>query len=281
MDMITEKVRVITEDRLIMEGLLYKSDKKSKNIVINVHGTAGNFYTTNFIDEMAKKYTDSSIDFMPMNNRGHDYISEIQKSDGKGSKLIGYTYEKFTDCVYDIKAYVDFAVRKGYKNIILQGHSLGAVKCAYYMASKTDNRVKGLIFASPPDMIGLGKVEGNTNKIGKDLFSINRKNFHQIISSETLKQLRKKDSPADIFSTYDIKKRSILERIRQPIFAFFGDTNEATIMESFTALKIIREKASSCKDFTYKVFKGANHIYLGHEKEVASSAANWVKEKLN
>ncbi len=278
-DMRTQKIRTVTDDRLVMDGLLYKSENKSDTIVINIHGTAGNFYANDFIKAMASGYTDQSIDFMPVNNRGHDFIAEIKRAGKLKSKTIGYAYENFEDCIHDIKAWINFAAELKYKNIILQGHSLGAVKCVYYLHKIKDKRVNGLILASPPDIVGLILKRKKPVKLTGNLLLMNSSDSLQIVSKRTMEQLRRENGPADIFSTYSPDKKSVLGEIDIPIFAFFGDVNEATTMNSEKALEILHEKAERCNDFTYKVFRGANHVYLNKEKRVAAELAKWITSR--
>ena len=39
---------------------------------------------------------------------------------------------KFTDCLLDIEGAINYAKEKGYKDIILEGHSYGCNKVIYY-----------------------------------------------------------------------------------------------------------------------------------------------------
>ncbi|MCL4362474.1 MAG: alpha/beta hydrolase [Candidatus Parvarchaeota archaeon] len=275
-----EKIRAKTSDNLFLDGLLYKSENNAKTIIINIHGTAGNFYIHNFIDKMSVEYTKNNIDFMAVNNRGHDFVSEFQQARGKNTKIIGYAYERFEDCIYDIKAWLDFASRLKYKNIILQGHSLGAIKATYYVYKTNDKRVNGLILASPPDIVGLfSKREKPVSMINDLLFTKNNNSF-QLISKRTFEELKKIDGPADIFNTYDPKKKSAIEKINIPIFAFFGSMNEATIMKPIKALEILYKKSQKT-NFNFKIINGANHIYYKKEKTVAKEVTKWIKQNFN
>ncbi|MGC8533195.1 MAG: alpha/beta fold hydrolase [Candidatus Parvarchaeum sp.] len=273
-----KKIRVKTIDNLFLDGLLYKSKNKAETVIINIHGTAGNFYIHNFIDKMAVEYTKDNIDFMAVNNRGHDFISELQQANLKRTRIIGYTYEKFEDCVYDIKAWINFASKLKYKKIILQGHSLGAIKSTYYAYKTKDKRLSGLILASPPDIVGLFYRKEKPFNITKDLMLIKNRDNFQLISKNTFNSLRKKNGPADIFNTYDPNKTSALKEIDIPILAFFGDQQEATIMEPSKTLKILYEKSQKI-NFSFKVITGANHIYYKKEKNVAKLVVSWVKKQ--
>ncbi len=275
-----KKIRTKTKDDLFLDGLIYRSKDNAKTVIINIHGTAGNFYIHNFIDEMSIEYTKNNIDFMAVNNRGHDFVSEFQKANDKNTKIIGYAYEKFDDCIYDISAWVDLASKLKYRNIILQGHSLGAIKTTYYIYKTRDKKVKGLILASPPDIVGLFSKKEKPVSLTNNLLLINNRSSFQLISKRTFDELRKKDGHADIFNTYDPNKNSVLKEINIPIFAFFGNIKEATIMNPLKALEILHKKSQKT-NFSFKVIHGANHVYYKKEKIVAKEVVKWINKNFN
>jgi pimeloyl-ACP methyl ester carboxylesterase len=128
--------RVLTSDGLELQGILATPEGgPSDTSLLHVHGLAGNFYENRFVDDVAAAVTSCGINFLTVNNRGHDYISDfiIEEGDGaSGSVQIGGIYEIFEDCVKDIAAWVDLLRSRGSKRIILQGHSHGALKVTYY-----------------------------------------------------------------------------------------------------------------------------------------------------
>src|SRR5258708_4101905 len=122
----TTFTRVVTEDKLILQGLLYEPDQKTDKIILHVHGMAGNFYENKFLDVMAKTFTDNGWALLVPNTRGHDFISDFPVAGEKEEyKRIGNFREKFEECVLDIKAWLDFASTENYRDVVLQGHSLG------------------------------------------------------------------------------------------------------------------------------------------------------------
>lgn len=94
-----------------------------------------------------------------MNTRGHDYLSSfIRKTDsGLTYVQIGGAYEIFEECIFDIKAWVNFLEGLGYSNVVLEGESLGPVRVVLYQHQTQDKRVRGLVLISPVDHIGLQK----------------------------------------------------------------------------------------------------------------------------
>ena len=147
-------VKTVTSDGLELQG--FWADKGSEVAVFHSHGTSGDFYTHKFIEVEGEKLSADGSSFLTANNRGHDVFADLRKhSKGKVEwSTIGGGFEKFEDCVFDIKAWVDFLEKQGVKKIILQGHSLSQ-KILYYQHKEKDSRVIGQIHLSPQNDAGL------------------------------------------------------------------------------------------------------------------------------
>ena len=152
----TKLIRIITKDKLLLSGALYTPVRSTDKAIFHIHGMAGNFYENKFLDNMAETYTANGYAFLSINTRGSGSFSDFPIEGTKEEyKRIGNAYEIFEESIYDIKAGIDFLQKEGYTEIILQGHSLGSVKVAYYVAETQDKRISKLILISPSDMVGL------------------------------------------------------------------------------------------------------------------------------
>ena len=151
--------RITTKDGLELHGLLFEPDKKTSNALIYIHGWIGNFYENKFIDHIVKEVVLNGFAFLTFNNRGAGIINDFIKR--KKSKVdymrIGGSLEEFTDCIFDIKAAIDFLSERGYKKIILQGYSLGCQKATFYKYKTKDKRMKGLVLLAPVDDVSFTK----------------------------------------------------------------------------------------------------------------------------
>lgn len=136
--MIIEKIYFSATDDIQLFGLLHKSensnmDVSNKSVVLSVHGMTSNSCKKRE-DLFAEEFTENGIDFFCFNNRGADIVSYFEKvKDGKLITRIesGSAHEKFEDSYYDIKGALKMLLERGYKNIYLQGHSLGSAKTVY------------------------------------------------------------------------------------------------------------------------------------------------------
>lgn len=284
----TTFIRATTDDKLILQGLLCEPKKNTNKIILHIHGMAGNFYENRFLDSMAKTFTDNGWAFLSPNTRGHDYIADFPLAGAKEKyERVGNFREKFEECIYDIKSWMDCVESKGYKDVVLQGHSLGAVKVVYYLGKTNDKRVNKLVLASPPDMVGLAEAESNH----KELLTLSKKMIKNgkgneilpkllwnwyYLSAKTYTDFCQRDNPIDVFNTYNKEKFSIISKITVPTLAFFGSKDDAVIMPVKEALGVIKNKAKNCPQFDTRIIDGAPHSYFKHEDEMAEQIINWI-----
>jgi len=326
-----EFCRVLTDDGMELNGLYVGPSQKAKArsqkakvphpdpspqppvpspfCVVHVHGWDGNFYENRFIDYAAAECGRLGIGFISGNNRGHDYIADIlrdrsQKAQAKGQKAragelldyaqIGGVYEKLEDSVADIRAWVDFAVGRGAKRVILQGHSHGAIKVTHYLTTTRDPRVCGLILLSPSDDIGrarkqlgerflwvLARARETTGK-GSGRKLLPEKDFPYPVSAATFFDCHNKDSIAGMFnmSRTDRQEFPELGSIRVPVLLAVGTVEEAFVGAPQKYVQDIRACMVNCPLFTGAVIKGAPHNYLGHESQLAATLEKWLRARV-
>ena len=84
-----ELVRINSIDGLEEVGILYSPSNGTDRIIIHVHGLNGNFYENRFLDTISKVYTDNNYALLTFNNRGKDYITEMNKGNAFGHLFFG------------------------------------------------------------------------------------------------------------------------------------------------------------------------------------------------
>ncbi len=144
-----ELVSVVTSDGVRLDGTLMRpapgvASGVGVDAVVLHHGYSANFYTPGFFATMQEKLASMGVFALRVNNRGHDLV--FNSAIGR----LGSSYELMDDSRLDWQAWFDFAVSLGCRSIVPWGHSLGAVKNAYYVATEQDERVPGAIVSSPP-----------------------------------------------------------------------------------------------------------------------------------
>lgn len=278
--------------------------------LVHVHGWDGNFYENRFIDHAAQVCGRLGIAFVSGNNRGHDYIADIlrdrsqkptvksQRSEVSEHRLdyvqIGGIYEKLTDCIADVRAWIDFAVGRGAKQIILQGHSHGAIKVTYYLTTTSDPRVCALILLSPSDDMGLARKqlgdrflwvlararEMTSKGSGRTLLF--EKDFSYPVSAATFFDCHNKRSITGMFNMSRTDRKRFLElaAISVPVLTAVGTAEEAFVGKPHKYVEDIRACMVNCPSFTGAVIEGAPHNYLGREAELARVLEKWLRPRI-
>jgi pimeloyl-ACP methyl ester carboxylesterase len=286
-----EIVRTYTEDNLNLQGLLCAPSGQTRRLVLHVHGSYGNFYENLFLDYMADAYTASGSAFLSVNTRGHDYYADFKTQRSQGgydSKRIGGILEKFGECLLDIRAWIDFTQDRDFTDVILQGHSLGAMKTAYYCARAKDARVKALFLISPPDI--LGTVRKNFDRdisrnlaLARELAAQNPDSLmpdgtsYDPIGAGNYLSLYDDPEVAGMFSFPD-KPNSILSSLELPVRAVVGEKDEYITRGAKELMKLVGQNVKSPGQFVGKVILHANHVYDNREKELSSVLADWARD---
>src|SRR3954466_14660712 len=143
-----EIVYTNTPDGLVLEGVVIRPTTAAPRPipVIWIHGLTGRFYAPTEI-LISRDLAAEGYPFVSGNNRGHDFGARIRRTDGE-SVLAGGGWERFDESPHDVDAWISCAASLGFERVVVIGHSLGALKAAYYQALRQDRRVAGLVAAS-------------------------------------------------------------------------------------------------------------------------------------
>jgi pimeloyl-ACP methyl ester carboxylesterase len=289
-----ELLRTRTSDGLELQGLLVCPEEGlAKTSVLHVHGLAGNFYENRFVDTAAAAVIATGMNFLTVNNRGHDYISDFfYDGGGVGTeyKQIGGIYEIFSESVLDIKAWIELLLAMGTENIVLQGHSHGALKVLYYSHKTHDPRVTGLILLSPSDDFGrqrdhLGDRFDEALTVAAEMLSrgegaslMPAGYFHYPVSASTYMDIFNRDSALRMFnlSKTDNDEFVEIESVTVPALVIVGSVDEEFVGPPKTYISDLRELMGGATSFDGYVIEGAPHNYLHFEREVAGCIGGWL-----
>jgi len=293
--MITTFHRLNASDGVELQGLFFTPDQgPSESTIIHVHGLSGNFYENPFVDIVAESVTTTGLNFLAMNNRGHDYISDILFRDPQtgeiGYKRLGGAYERFAESVLDISAYIEFVRSMGSKKNILQGHSHGALKVTQYLFKEKPDDIEGLILLSPSDDFGIARsrVGDRFESIFQNALSMIEKgrgdemipteDFVYPITAGAYVDTFRDDSPLKMFnlSETDTDRFPELESVKVPVLAILGDVEESFPDTPGDYLSKMNAAMIDCTDFTGHVINGAPHNYLQKEMELAGHISSWL-----
>jgi pimeloyl-ACP methyl ester carboxylesterase len=289
-----EYLRTFTEDGIELQGFLCTpTTQTGKTAVLHIHGTAGNFYENRFVDHIAETLASMGCAFLTINTRGHDIAATFLQRTATELKSveIGSAYERFSDCLKDISAWLTILEESGYSNVVLEGHSLGTMKAVFYCSEIRDDRIKGLILMSPADSIGcqekrLGDRFPVALQLAKQMIKEGRERewmpsdlFMYPVSAMTYAERFDPQTKRAMFNFAGTYRKSFeeLARIRVPILAFLGTVNEAIVGESKAFLSQLSEVTKACPECKTAIIQGAPHSYLGHERKVAQLIEHWMR----
>jgi dienelactone hydrolase len=148
---LVELVQVTTRDGLRLDGMYQSATAPAAlplDALVFVHGTGGNFYSSTLFDLLAERARSLGIAVLRVNTRGHDLMSTAVTS--RGGQRLGAAYEVVDDCRHDLAAWLAWLPQKGHSRLGLLGHSSGALKCLYALASEPELGAKCVLAISPP-----------------------------------------------------------------------------------------------------------------------------------
>ncbi|HKP53730.1 MAG TPA: alpha/beta fold hydrolase [Chloroflexia bacterium] len=276
---IAELVYVEREDGLGLEGAMMHpqgSETRKKVAILWFHGNTSRFYDLPYIHLGRELAEGHGYAFITCNTHGHDVTSVIWGPAGEATPG-GACWERFDEVPLDIAPWIALALEKGFAGVVLAGHSFGANKVVYYAAHTQDERVIGVIAASPdvkwkaePERVQEAErmvADGQ----GSDLTTLVEGNPSWYrLSAQTL--LARARIAAHVFSS--ATQEPYVASVSCPLLAFFG-TNEAWLGGE-TDLEMIRRNSSNAPRVDTRLIEGADHVYWGKAKETAALIAGWV-----
>lgn len=289
-----EKVDFLATDGIELSGILYNGKKKNKKIILSIHGMASNCMKTR--DRIiAKNANENNIDYFCFNNRGSEIVKYISKNiNGKKEKqLAGTAYEDVLESYEDIVGAILKLKELGYKDIYLQGHSLGCTKIVYTYnelleEKETDilNSIKGVILLSLIDIpmaikVYTGEKFEKYLKLAEEkenkLELMPTSSFIHPISVKTFLRYARDNKDID-FAKYgkdnELKK---LNNIKAPLFMRWGNDNEMILQKADELVSMVSNLIQNQnKDINY--IDGANHSYNEKEEILAKEIIEFVKK---
>ena len=273
-------VSVTTEDGLTHAGLHIQPAPgvRQQVAIVWMHGLTGTFYSRTAV-AIGRWLAGNGYHFVSGNNRGHDFGYVLGRPPGGQVRLGGGGWELFSESPRDVAAWVEVAANlEGVRGVLLCGHSLGALKVGYYQAQRADQRVLGIVAASPPR--GASRLKPEVLARARQLADEGRAQdllpwgSHEAGAGTQSAQtyLDREQSNLDVYGQNGNSPH--VGRIRCPLFVCFG-TEEAWVGDA-TDLERIRRNAVNAPRVETALFQGADHSYAGHEDEVAATVARWA-----
>lgn len=288
--MTTEIINFKAMDSVILDGILSKCENKTDKILIQIHGMTSNCLK-NRDKTVARKVTNLDIDTLSFNNRGSEIVKYCKKESGE-KILQGTAYENVEDSYYDIIGAIQYVISLGYKQIYLQGHSLGSTKIVYtYNKMQEENNhylqyIKSIILLSlvdipdmfnnftPKECIELANIKEQEDKL-EELMPA-ESSIHPLSVKTYLKYIKYNENIN--FAQYHNENYNYkeLNNIKIPLFMRWGNNKELIKQDASMLIKILLDKLNNEKlDINY--INDANHSYDGYEEILAEDIFKFLK----
>lgn len=276
-----EIVWIKTDDGIEHDGLVMRpSGPPTGTAVVWMHGYTGRFSEPHQI-RIGRYLAERGHVFVSGNNRGRDFGVRLVGEPGGAFRIGGGWWELASEAWLDIKAWLDFAsTTLAPRQLVLAGHSYGAVKVTWYQGERQDPRLAGLISASgpfgpPSKRPELGEPLEVARRLvaqggGLDLLPFDRGGQPDTLSAQTL--VDRGDALVDVYGLEG--GDSPVSRVRCPLLVILG-TKEPQI-GSPAELEIVKRNARSSARADTALIEGADHWYQHCEEDVAQAIFEWL-----
>lgn len=282
-----ELIRAATPDGCSLDGALNRPAAPGAlqlDVVLLIHGTGGNFYSSTFFELLAAKLAESGVAAVRANTRGHDGVSTLLT--GKGAVRMGAGYERVDDCRHDLAGWVAWAAQHVGPRVALLGHSLGAVKCLYAVAQQPSLGVQGVIAVSPPRLSYSWFCQSDRAAQFLETYRRAEACIDQGQPGALLEV--KLPLPFVITAAGYVEKYSPEERynylmflaaVRCPTLAMFGGVEIENNMAFQGAVDEVTRIAASRPQIAVDVVAGADHFYTGVREQAWQCIDAWLTNR--
>lgn len=292
-----EVLKELAEDGTELFGLAHDPDGPRDLAVVYVHGL-GSTGRSHLADGLARQLPGAGIGVIRGDLRESDLL-RIDELPVEGRvRKGGGAFHPFQAGVADAELWVEVARRRGYRRLVIFGHSLGSLRATHLLAERDVDEVIGLVLASTADLIAMHASRYDKAELDQYLRLAQRLvadgQGEEIMPPECSVGLMRQPISAaayvdrfgegswDVMDLYDRGSAIAFAALRQitvPILATFGTRNETVPFERVDpTFERLRQEAVRTPSFTSQVFEGADHFYLGYADQVAERVAAWISD---
>lgn len=295
-------VRFEASDGVVLSGLLYEPERRSKRAAIFLHGTGGaSVFESDRTNLLARSFTEAGVAWFAFNNRGAHLIKRLRRRRGTKSQGVqgGMAHELIRECVFDIDGAIAELRRRGYRDFTLVGHSTGANKVAVYDARKPRNPVKRYVLLAGGDDTGLlwqqlgsrrftATIERARERIrgrrGDELVPATVSSLP--MSWRSFYDMANPDGDYNVFPFLEVMKDVRLGRrtrfrhllgVRKPTLVLYGERDEYCYGDVPRCVSILADALGPKPNIEIAIMAEADHGFSGREEELAEVVLGWME----
>ena len=287
--------RVQCDDGVLLNAVLFEPSDASTALVFIGGLTATSTSKMDTLNALAGRGSEDGVAVLGLDTRGAGLMLSVRKLDpesdrGYSKMPSGTAIERFEDCVLDIQAAVRFLRDRGYKRVVVAGHSTGANKATFALGTSPIEGVVGAALLGPASDVGVHPREASKRAIRKNLKKASKMaeegNGDELVplveesgrySASRYLSLFSPGSPEDTFPTYDKKATfDALSNISVPLFFCFGEHEEHLLRSPEKELAILERHATSSPAIETCIIPKAGHSFAMQEKPLAQALFSWL-----
>lgn len=290
-------VRFPATDGVELAGLLYEPRRKTTRAIVFLHGTGGaSVFEAKRTNLLAAEFLEAGYAWFPFNNRGAHLIRRLKAK--RRSVQGGSAYERIRDCVPDIDGAARELRRRGYRELILVGHSTGANKIAVYDHYKPRNPYKRYVLLAGGDDTGLIYEQLGARRFANALVQararIKAKRGDELVpkslsplpvSWAAWYDMANPDGDYNTFPFIERLRGIRLSRrppfrhvraIRKPALILYGDRDEYCYGDVPRCVEILAGAIGPKPNVELAILEDADHGFGGKEEELAGVIVRWL-----
>jgi pimeloyl-ACP methyl ester carboxylesterase len=283
--MLVELVQTTTADGLRLDGALAPATTQERKLnldaVLCLHGAGSHFYGATVFPGLLDTFASLGLATLRVNTRGHDIVSTAGTD--RGPKRQGGAFEIVDDCRHDVAGWLDFLAARNLPRVAIVGHSLGAVKAIYALASAPHEAAQAVVAISPPRLsyrhfrnsprdaeffaaITTAQEHVNAGR-GDTLMDVTFPLPYLITAAGYVD----KYGPAERYNFLNY-----IERLSCPSLFAFGELELQSNAAFFGLDEAVESSPRSPGSREVTTIAGANHFYIGVSDALAKCIGNWL-----
>lgn len=288
--MLVDLVQVETRDALRLHGAL-ESPRAADDAAptaagavdawLCIHGTGSNFYSASTLAGLSAKLLAGGAAVLRANTRGHDLVCTGPSAGGRWVQ--GAAFERVNEAPLDIAAWIQLLRERGFQRIGLLGHSLGAVKAIFTLASENPPQVAALVAVSPPRLSYSYFCETPRAEHFRRWFAT----ADELVRAGRGDELLKVDFPLKYYVSaegfldrYGPEERynvlGLLDRVTVPTLVTYGSSEVQGDFAFRGMPEAVEKLATAANSLQVAVIAGADHIYTACHDALAARIGSWL-----
>lgn len=284
-----EIINVKTKRGLILKSIMYGCEN-ADTVMILMSGICSNIFNNQLLQTTGEVLSENGIAYICGQTMNAFSLLHYSNTQTGKQELKGVALDDLSLSYEDIDAYIEFAKSKGFKNIVLGGHSLGSNKIINYLSINHDPVIKHFVISGPvdyADFINAGgrksyylNVAENFVKEGRgdDILPFLFVDFSPMSANTLLQWYSNKSFKNCPILSGDGETESLNKISVNGVF-IIGEKDSCTGGNAFEFASKINSYTKNPQDNEIVIIPDAGHVFYNKHNEYAETVLNYIKSK--